>query len=72
MALAEWSLTPDYINEAWTPEILWVMFQERKKDIERKESAMRGDEPRRVVSDTTLFEKMNYKKKVPTYVNTRK
>jgi hypothetical protein len=64
VALSEWGLTPDYVNQEWTPEILWLMFYERKDNIERIEEYRRrqlGHEPeedRRVVSDTELFKKM--------------
>lgn len=29
IALAEWKLTPEYLNENWTEELLALMFQKR-------------------------------------------
>jgi len=59
-------LTPEYINESWSPEVLWVMFRERLENIRRMNAiasqARREDSEdggtRRVVSDLELFKKM--------------
>ena len=32
-ALYEWSLTPEYINDIWTEELLQVMFEARLRRI---------------------------------------
>jgi hypothetical protein len=65
VALSEWGLTAEVINE-WTPELLWLMFRERSKEIRRireaQRSAERGEpvyeQPRNVLSDTDLFKKI--------------
>jgi len=65
VALAEWHLTPHYINEEWSPELLWLMFHERHLEIQRMRTKAepRGepDEVRRVVSDVELFKMMGIK-----------
>lgn len=65
MALSEWGLTADVLNELWTPELLWLMFHERTKEIRRlRESRPKienfepNPEPRNVLSDTDLFTKI--------------
>jgi len=73
VALEEWGITPDYINQQWTPEILFVMFRERKENIRRIEEQQEEDRqrmengdtgPRRKISDVELFRKM----KLPNFV----
>jgi hypothetical protein len=67
--LNEWKLTPKYVNEEWTPEILWLMLHERLKEIEKREEIhreiwemetkpKRSPERRHVVADTDLFKLM--------------
>jgi len=68
VALDEWGIIPEYINEHWSPEVLWLMFRERKDNIRRleemREKALAGgEEERREVSDLELFKKM----KLPGY-----
>jgi len=62
VALYEWGLTPDVINERWSPELLWLMFYERRENIRMLEEMQRvkenPDEERRYVSDVDLFKKM--------------
>jgi hypothetical protein len=65
VALSEWGLTADVLNEHWTPELLWLMFRERSKEIRRlremrptTEREEQDDEPRNVLSDTDLFKKI--------------
>jgi hypothetical protein len=63
VALSEWQLTPHYLNEYWSPEILFLMFYERLKDIEKQKPKKRDplheeDGERRIVSDTELFKLM--------------
>jgi hypothetical protein len=58
VALAEWSLTPEYVNDRWSPEILWLMFHERKLELERVREAQGQEpeqEPRRRISDAEMF-----------------
>jgi hypothetical protein len=35
LALIDWHLTPEYINEHWTEELLCLMFVKRRERIER-------------------------------------
>ena len=65
VALSEWGLTAEVINE-WTPELLWLMFRERSKEIRRLREMQRQraddepeyEQPRNVLSDTDLFKKI--------------
>jgi hypothetical protein len=65
VALSEWGLTAEVINE-WTPELLWLMFRERSKEIRRLRESQRKTEgagepalePVNVLSDTELFKKI--------------
>lgn len=34
VALSEWGLTPKWINDNWTEELLALMFLKRKEDID--------------------------------------
>ena len=72
MALSEWGLTADVLNEHWTPELLWLMFRERSKEIRRlremrpkAEQDEQDYEPRNVLSDTDLFKKIKGLNYVP-------
>ena len=63
IALTEWSLTPQYVNDEWSPELLWLMFHERLLDIERRSPKEDGDlsedrNPSRHVTDSELFATM--------------
>ena len=65
MALSEWNLTPQYVNEEWTPEILWLMFHERVLEIDKRNELMKAPTERtddggerRFVSDAELFKIM--------------
>jgi hypothetical protein len=55
----EWHLTPEYIHEHWTEELLTLMFLKRQRRIERHAEAV-GDKPREI-SDSQLFERMGVK-----------
>jgi hypothetical protein len=58
VALAEWSLTPEHVNDRWSPEILWLMFHERKLELERVREAQGQEpeqEPKRRISDAEMF-----------------
>jgi hypothetical protein len=35
LALIEWHLTPEYINERWTEELLCLMFVKRRERLQR-------------------------------------
>jgi hypothetical protein len=35
VALTEWGLTPEYLNETWTEELLHLMFVSRGRRFER-------------------------------------
>ena len=72
MALSEWGLTADVLNEHWTPELLWLMFRERSKEIRRLRQMRpkpQGEEdfnePRNVLSDSELFQKIKGLRYVP-------
>lgn len=60
--LTEWGLTPEYINEKWTEELLSLMFQKRNERIERWNAQSAGKAAptpeRRRVSDMELFQTM--------------
>lgn len=51
----EWHLTPEYIYEHWTEELLTLMFMKRKRRVQRKAEA-EGLIPREV-SNEQAFEK---------------
>lgn len=55
IALAEWHLTPAYINENWTEEMLLLMFQKRREYL--RPLAQQQEQVTRV-SDQELFQQM--------------
>lgn len=71
MALSEWGLQADVLNDHWTPELLWLMFRERSKEIRRlreaqpKTERQEPYEPKNVLSDTDLFKKIKGLSYVP-------
>lgn len=36
VALYDWGLTPEYINETWSDELLYLMFDARRERLEQK------------------------------------
>jgi hypothetical protein len=56
LALVEWGVTPEYINENWTEEELVVLFNARNRRLEAMlaKSKPQG-EGKRMVSDRELF-----------------
>ena len=63
MALSEWGVSAEVLNDNWTPELLWLMFRERSKEIRRLREAQRetGEpeaRPVNVLSDVDLFKKI--------------
>jgi hypothetical protein len=70
VALSEWHLAPEYVTDQWSPEILWLMFRERSREIQRIREARRESErhfemdeydERNVISDVELFKRMGIK-----------
>jgi len=56
--LTEWKVLPSVLNDEWTPELLWLMFHERRLELER---ANEPPEEKVYMSDVELFEKMGIK-----------
>lgn len=52
LALIEWGVTPEYINENWTEELLSLLFEKRGQRIER---ILKNKLGRQKVSDQELF-----------------
>lgn len=59
--MAEWHVTPDYILEHWTDELLELMVS---KLSERKNRQSRGSAPGHTVADHTLFSMLGNKIKL--------
>lgn len=59
--MTEWGVTPEYINNRWTEELLTLMFVKRTKRIKRttqKEISENGnvsEAPKKKVKDTEMF-----------------
>jgi hypothetical protein len=66
LALVEWHLSPEYLNENWTEELLALMFQKRNERIERAQATTAGESTTarpsqpasRRVTDTELLAQM--------------
>jgi hypothetical protein len=70
VALNEWGLQACVINDEWTPELLWLMFRERSREIartRRERADLPSDDtpPRRVLSDLQIFKRIPGVKYVP-------
>jgi len=61
--LREWGLTPEYINEYWTEELLVLMFISRARSIKRQRALIDG-KTEDFVSDDELFRQMGIKQEV--------
>ena len=67
--LSEWHITPDYIVNNWTDELLALMVDKLSERKQREIDAMKGSStPNRyagkeVISDTELFARMGIKVK---------
>jgi len=71
--MVEWHVTPDYIVNNWTDELLNLMVDklaERKKRESSKVPVINNRKPgTKVVSDTELFAQMGNKVKVTKHVD---
>ena len=62
--MTEWHVTPDYIDNNWTNELLNLMIEklEERKDKEKKAISEHGDS--QAVSDKDFFRQLGNKVKV--------
>jgi hypothetical protein len=58
VALVEWHVTPDEINENWTEELLTLMFLKREERLTRVPKQVSAPTVDRSVSDVDLFKRM--------------
>lgn len=57
--MTEWGVTPEYINNRWTEELLTLMFVKRTKRIRRianREDVPSAEAPVNRVKDKELFQ----------------
>lgn len=71
--MAEWHITPDYIVNNWTDELLDLMVEKLIERKTREQQAMKGKstEPNKI-SDTELFNQARNKIKVVKSGNKRR
>jgi hypothetical protein len=62
VALSEWGMSPDEINETWTDELLYLMFNARRELLEgygKKPSTPPSHDGVNLMSADELFKKMS-------------
>ena len=62
--LAEWHITPDYIVNNWTDELLTLMIEKMAERKKREVQAMRPPSGDNKVSDSDMFGMLGNKIKV--------
>jgi len=62
--LSEWHITPDYIENHWTDELLNLMIEKLEERKEKEHMALSGHGDGDNVSDTELFKQLGNKVKV--------
>jgi hypothetical protein len=55
LALYEWQLAPEWINENWTEELLQLMFDARRKRILSRFGRQAVEPDQQLVKDKELF-----------------